>query len=57
MWVRVGKYQLFRVILSVGQRILAGNNIEEIIEVYMGDLTGDTVERGFGNEFPLYKAD
>ncbi|MCJ7447510.1 MAG: class I mannose-6-phosphate isomerase [Bacteroidales bacterium] len=32
---------------------LAGNNIEELIEVYMGDITGDTVFEKFGNEFPL----
>lgn len=32
---------------------LAGNNIEEIIEVYMGDITGDPIYEKFGNEFPL----
>jgi mannose-6-phosphate isomerase len=32
---------------------LAGNNIEELIEVYMGDITGDLVYEKFGNEFPL----
>mgnify|MGYP005847816041 CR=1 FL=1 len=32
---------------------LAGNNIEELIEVYMGDLTGEAVYDKFGNEFPL----
>ncbi len=32
---------------------LAGNNIEEIIEVYMGDLTGEAIFDKFGNEFPL----
>jgi len=32
---------------------LSGNNIEELIEVYMGDLTGDAVFDKFGNEFPL----
>lgn len=32
---------------------LAGNNIEELIEVYMGDITGDSVYEVFGNEFPL----
>lgn len=32
---------------------LAGNNIEELIEVYMGDITGDTVFEKFGSEFPL----
>jgi len=32
---------------------LAGNNIEELIEVYMGDITGDAVYEKFGVEFPL----
>lgn len=32
---------------------LAGNNIEELVEVYMGDLTGEAVYDRFGNEFPL----
>jgi len=32
---------------------LAGNNIEELIEVYMGDITGDSVYEKYGNEFPL----
>jgi mannose-6-phosphate isomerase len=32
---------------------LAGNNIEELIEVYMGDITGDIIYEKFGNEFPL----
>jgi mannose-6-phosphate isomerase len=37
----------------VSNGFLAGNNIEELIEVYMGDITGDTVYEKFGNEFPL----
>ncbi len=37
----------------VSNGFLAGNNIEEIIEVYMGDLIGDIVFDKFGNEFPL----
>jgi mannose-6-phosphate isomerase len=32
---------------------LAGNNIEELIEVYMGDITGESIFEKFGNEFPL----
>jgi mannose-6-phosphate isomerase len=32
---------------------LAGNNLEEIIEVYMGDITGDAIYEKFSNEFPL----
>jgi mannose-6-phosphate isomerase len=37
----------------VSNGFLAGNNIEEIIEVYMGDITGEVVYEKFGNEFPL----
>lgn len=37
----------------VSNGFLAGNNIEEIIEVYMGDITGEAVFERFGNEFPL----
>ena len=37
----------------VANGFLAGNNIEEIIEVYMGDITGDAIYEKFGNEFPL----
>jgi len=37
----------------VSNGFLAGNNIEEIIEVYMGDITGERVYEKFGNEFPL----
>lgn len=32
---------------------LEGNNLNELIEVYMGDLTGDTIYDKYGNEFPL----
>jgi mannose-6-phosphate isomerase len=32
---------------------LKGNNIQELVEVYMGDLVGDTVYHKFGIEFPL----
>ena len=37
----------------VSNGFLAGNNIEELIEVYMGDITGESVFEKFGNEFPL----
>lgn len=37
----------------VSNGFLAGNNLEELIEVYMGDITGDVVFEKFGNEFPL----
>jgi mannose-6-phosphate isomerase len=37
----------------VSNGFLAGNNIKEIIEVYMGDLAGEAVFEKYGNEFPL----
>ena len=37
----------------VGNGILAGNNLEELIEVYMGDLVGDKIYEKFGLQFPL----
>ena len=32
---------------------LAGNNLQELIEIYMGDLTGDRIYEKFGIEFPI----
>ena len=32
---------------------LAGNNLEELIEVYMGDLVGERIYEQFGTAFPL----
>jgi len=37
----------------VANGFLEGNNLEEIIEVYMGDIVGEEVYEKFGNEFPL----
>ena len=37
----------------VSNGYLEGNNLEELIEVYMGDLVGDKVYENFGIEFPL----
>jgi mannose-6-phosphate isomerase len=37
----------------VSNGFLAGNNINELVEIYMGDLVGDTVYEEFGNTFPL----
>lgn len=37
----------------ISNGFLAGNNIEELIEVYMGDIIGDSIFEKFGNEFPL----
>lgn len=38
---------------EVSNGFLAGNNLEELIEVYMGDLVGDRVFEDFGSNFPL----
>lgn len=32
---------------------LAGNNLQEMIEIYMGDLLGEQAYEKFGDEFPL----
>lgn len=40
-------------ISRVKNGFLAGNNLEELIEVYMGDLVGDGVFEHFGTLFPL----
>lgn len=37
----------------VSNGFLTGNNLEELIEVYMGDLVGEKVYEKFGTEFPL----
>lgn len=37
----------------VSNGFLAGNNLNELVEVYMGDLIGEKVYEKFGNEFPL----
>jgi mannose-6-phosphate isomerase len=37
----------------VSNGFLSGNNLEELIEVYMGDLVGDAVFEKFGTLFPL----
>jgi len=37
----------------VSNGFLAGNNIEELIEVYLGDICGEAVYDKFGIEFPL----
>jgi mannose-6-phosphate isomerase len=37
----------------VSNGFLAGNNLQELIEVYMGDITGDAIYEKFGDEFPL----
>jgi mannose-6-phosphate isomerase len=37
----------------VDNGFLAGNNLQELVEVYMGDLVGDGIYEKFGLEFPL----
>ena len=37
----------------VSNGFLAGNNLQELIEVYLGDLVGEKVYHKFGAEFPL----
>jgi len=37
----------------VSNGYLAGNNLEELIEVYMSDLVGENTYDAYGNEFPL----
>lgn len=37
----------------VSNGALRGNNLQELIEIYMGDLVGDSVYERFGDEFPL----
>ncbi|MBN2214737.1 MAG: class I mannose-6-phosphate isomerase [Bacteroidales bacterium] len=37
----------------VSEGFLCGNNLQELIEIYMGDLVGDKVFEKYGYEFPL----
>jgi len=37
----------------VANGFLSGNDLSELIEIYMGELVGDSVYEKFGNEFPL----
>lgn len=37
----------------VSNGFLEGNELNELVEIYMGDLVGDAVYEKFGNEFPL----
>ncbi|NVN96128.1 MAG: class I mannose-6-phosphate isomerase [Bacteroidetes bacterium] len=38
---------------EVANGFLEGNELNELVEVYMGDLVGDAVYEKFGNEFPI----
>ncbi len=40
-------------ISEVNNGFLAGNNLQEIIEIYMGDLVGEKVFERYGTDFPL----
>lgn len=44
---------LDRDVSVVSNGFLKGNNLRELIEVYMGDLVGDSVFEEYGTEFPL----
>jgi len=37
----------------VSNGFLAGNNLQELIEIYMDDLVGEKVYKKFGDEFPI----
>jgi mannose-6-phosphate isomerase len=37
----------------ISNGFLAGNELNEVLEVYMGDLVGEKIFSKFGNEFPL----
>lgn len=37
----------------VSNGLLKGNSLQDLIEIYMGDLVGDKVYEKFGEEFPL----
>ncbi len=50
VWVISG-YEDDPVVVSNG--FLEGNELNELIEVYMGDLVGDEMYNRFGNEFPI----
>jgi mannose-6-phosphate isomerase len=38
---------------TIKNGFLEGNELNEIVEVYMGDLVGDRIFQKFGNEFPI----
>lgn len=40
-------------ISEISNGFLAENNLQELIEIYMGELVGDNVYKKFGIEFPL----
>ncbi len=37
----------------VSEGFLSGNNLNDLVEIYLGDLVGDKVYEQFGNEFPI----
>ena len=44
---------VFGDISVVANGFLQGNNLQELIETYMGDLVGDSIYERFGIEFPI----
>ncbi len=37
----------------VSNGFLEGNDLNDLVEIYLGDLTGDSIYEKYGNEFPL----
>lgn len=37
----------------VSNGFLAGNDINDLVETYLGDITGDAIYERYGNEFPI----
>ena len=50
VWV-VSGYEGF--VSEVENGVFAGNELNEMVEIFMGDLVGDLVYHEFGDEFPL----
>lgn len=38
---------------EISNGFLAGNELNELVEVYMGELVGENIFKKFGNEFPI----
>ena len=38
---------------TITNGFLESNNLNEVLEIYMGDLVGDNIYQKFGNEFPI----
>lgn len=38
---------------EINNGFLSGNNLNELVEIYMGELVGEKIYNQFGNEFPI----